>query len=546
MSLADRLFDRSSDDQGAGAGDEAETGTEEQLSPYDGGNLAPKGEHRSDSSGGFFTSYVADVFGSGSGTSSGRRSAGVDVEVSVAPEKLNDRYDEYVKTKPLVKSPLSVFSDAVTEPGWTVTAEVDGETDDDMEDALDMWGKNCVIHAQEPGNDILTLVEQIPEKRRGKGTMYVEKVATADGTSDLGALMLLDPASIKVYSRENQPLLIQPDDDVPADHPTTDDGRAAAYTQYEDEDLYPDSDTIAFAADDLVKITYEPDEGSAWGTPLWVTIQEHVDGLYRKLRDRNASIRINGHPWRVVSNESWSYDDASRFLKKHFKGDDISTWFDDEAEKKRSFAGRLDAVPHHLDIQEHTGEVPDISDAIMDDIQAIFSVMPVSRFKLAYEESINQFVVQPQDEKDQRLVDKEQGVIRQHIEPLFEEKADELAGGEYDGEITWKLEQPADENPLVREGFDSDDFAQTAKAFTDADAPPEVIYWLAGIDREEFEYVGERHVAGEDMIDETDEAMQEAGRAMGLTDDGGGAGAGDGDDQAGDGRDEETDDEDAE
>jgi hypothetical protein len=507
MSITDRLLGSTdSDDESESSSDSDQDQTEEQLARTPGSELEPKGERRQSDSGGFFTSYVGSLL-DGSRTST----TGIGTDVSVAPEQLTDRYETYVKTKPLVKAPLSIFSDAVVEPGWTVSAEIDGETDEDMEEALELWGENCAIHSHEAGKDIITLVEQIPEKRRGKGTMFLEKVGTRGDADSLGGVMLLDPSTIKIYSRENQPILIQPDDDVDPDHPTTEDGRAAAFTQYEDDDLYPDTDPIAFAADDLVKIVHDPDEGDAWGTPLWVAIQEHIDGLYQKLRDRNASIRINGHPWRIISNENWSYEQASRFLRKHFEGDDISTWADAKSEKEKSFAGRLDAVPHEIDVQEHTGDVPDIEDAIMDDIQAIFSVQPVSRFKIAYESDINQFVVEPQDDKDERNVIRERNRIREAIEPIFKEKADELAGGEYEGEVTWKLEQPTDENPLERESFDSDDFSDVARPFIDAGAPQEVVYWLAGVDPEEFDYTAE--VGG---LDEADEDVQEAARAMGI------------------------------
>lgn len=480
MSLREQLFGTTeSDIDSDSTGEQSE---KEQLAPdTEGSDLDPTGERRT---GGFVSSYINSVLGRDE--TSRNYSIGSGVDVSVAPEKLNERYNEYVKTKPLVRAPLSIFSDAVVEPGWTVKSEIDGRKDEDMTEALKMWGKNCAIHAQQPGQDILKLVEQIPEKRRGKGTLFIEKVGTRDDSNSLGGLMMLDPSSIKIYSRENQPILVQPDDDVDRDHPITDDGRAAAYTQYEDNSRYPDSDTIAFASDELIKITYEPDEGDAWGTPLWVQIREHIDALYQKLRDRNSSIRINGHPWRIISNENWTYEEASRFLKKHFEGE-ISTWNNAESEKKESFAGRMDAIPHEIDVQEHTGDVPEIDNAIMDDIQAIFSVMPVSRFKISYEEGINQFVVEPQEKKDRRNVVRERRRIREIIEPVFEEKADELAGGEYDGKVTWKLEQPDDENPLDRESFDADDFATLVEAMEPYGAPADFAFWAAGVDPSEFD-----------------------------------------------------------
>ena len=505
MSLSERLFGTpaSASDDSDPADADADAGEEEQLAatqsnPYD---VEPKGERRS----GFFSSYIDPILGRDEQSKTSRSRTGVDV--SVPQEHLNTRYNEYVKTKPLVKAPLLIFNDAVAEPGWMVEAKIDGESDEDMTEALELWGQNCVVHAQEPGHDIAKLVEQIPEKRRAKGTIFIEKASTRGDSQSIGGLMMLDPASVKVFSRENQPILIQPDDDVPPDHPRTEDGKAAAYVQYHDSLGFKDKESIAFSADEILKITYDPEEGSAFGTPLWVTIRDNIDRLTQMLEDRGASIRMNVQPWRTISNENWTYEEANRFLKKHFDGD-VSTWLESDSKKKNTFAGRVDAIPHQIDVEEHSADVPDIDDAIMDEVRAIFSVMPVSRYLVAYEERINQFVVEPQKERDDRDADKERNVIREYLEPVFQEKADELADGdEYQGEVTWKIEQPVDENPLSRDSFDAEQWATLAEPLLNAGAPLSVAYELAGMDREEFE--GEDWESDPLELDEHDDRVQE-------------------------------------
>lgn len=501
MSLRDRILpDRSSDT--------------EQLAEAQEVDLEPRGQDRKAEGNKFFTYFSSDR-----DEREYTRRAGVDTDVTIAPEHLENRYHQYVRTVPLVFAPFNVFSKAVTEPGWTVSAEIDGETDEDMEEALEMWGKNCVIYAQEPGHDILKLAKDIPEKRRGKGTMFIEKVSGPD--TDLAALMPLKPSTMATFSRENQPILVQPDDDVAPDHPRKDDGTPAAYVQYHNEnDRWADEEQVEFAADDIIKITFNAREGSAWGTPLWVIIREHVDGLYQKLRDRNASIRINGHPWRVIQNDSWNQTQAQNFLKAHFDGD-LSTWLSDlipgggrskrgpkdKKDRENTFAGRVDAIPHNIEVDEYSGDVPEIDSAIKDEVENIFSVMPVSKYQIAYEEDINQFVVEPQSEKDERNVVEERGLIREYLEPVFQEKADELASGdEYEGEVTWKLEQPDDENPLERESFNAEEFSEFVDSMTTAGAPLEFAYWAAGVDREEFE---EQYEVDPLEIDESDPQAQE-------------------------------------
>lgn len=502
MSLREQLF-------GSNTDTDSDADTQEQLAegnPYD--DIDPKGKR---SSGGFFASYLDPILGRDETSRTYSSHQGVDV--SVPPKHLTTRYNEYIQTEPLVKGALTIFNDSVTEPGWMVDAEIDDETDEEMQEALELWGKNCAVHAHEPGNDIETLIEQIPEKRRGKGTIYIEKAAARGDENSLGGLLFLPPETVKVYSRENQPILIQPTDTVPPDHPRTESGEAAAYVQYDEKlDGYEDKDPIAFSANDVLKIVYDPAEGAAHGTPMWVTIREHIDRLNQLLSDRGASIRINGHPWRTISNEHWSYKEAEKFLSAHFSGD-ISTWQESTTKDQDTFAGRMDAIPHNIEVDEHTGSIPDIDDAIMDEVQQIFSILPVSRYLIAYEEGINQFVVEPQERKDERNAVKERHIIREYIEPVFEQKGDELAGGEYEGTITWKIEQPADENPLERESFDADDWATMVEPFLDAGAPLELAYWSAGVDQEQFEYADDEVAP----LDEADEDVQARAEEMGIS-----------------------------
>jgi hypothetical protein len=444
-----------------------------------------------------------------------------ETEAHQPPKFIQSDYNEYYLEFPFVQAALKIFEDEVVEPGWHVEATVDGETDEEMTEALELWGQNCAIHGGEPGNDIRKLINSIPSKRRAKPGVFLEKVGTADDPDTFAALQLLDPKTLEIYTHKNKNLIVQPGDDVPAEHPTTEDGTPAGYVQYPGSStahsrLDRDQEPIAFSAEDIVKIAYDPPENSPWGRTIWPAIRYHIESLKQKLRDQHASIALAGHPHRLYIGKNWQPEHAkalaqadrdeetsggntrsrspsrrrgSRRRQRRREREDYG--------KVNSQAGRVDYLPGNqgdVEVEVVDGTVADIDDAVMYDIEAIFSILPISKFKLAFEEGINQFVVEPQERKDDRYVDDERLEIRETIEPLFEQKADELAGGDYQGEVEWKLEQPKADNPFERSDFDADAVATLVGAFanyaqSDADTVfgAELPYLLADMDQEEFQ-----------------------------------------------------------
>lgn len=465
----------------------------EQLAETNGQTPSPRGEHRDSS-----TFLFGRRFSSRSSRSRGSQLSrpGVDVDVRPPPTGITRDWQRYYRGFSFTQAALKLFDEMVIEPGYSISCEIDGETDEDMKTALELWADNCVIHAGEPHHDLIHLLKQLPSKRRGKPAAFIEKVGTEDDPDVLAGLMLLDPSTVTMYTRENQTLLVQPKDTIgDPEHPRTPGGEPAAFVQYDSESLTGssgfDRDSIPFAADDVVKLTWDPDDGHVWGSTIWEAIGWAIDGLLEVIHDREASIRMAGWPHRIYSGD-WTQDEANEFADAHEKGE--SSAFEKEDEDADSFAGRVDYVPEgSVEIETVTGDVPDLDSTIRDYIEAIFSPLPVSKLKIAYEEDINQFVAEPQMEKDDRYIDSERRYLERKFEPIFQEKADELAGGAYEGDVEWRLAQPEDENPLEREDFDADRFSTAVGAFADfvqsgADTifPPELVYWLANVDPEEF------------------------------------------------------------
>ncbi len=459
----------------------------------------------------------------------GRRDTLSDTDLSPPPEDAWENFRDYYLEFPFVQAALKIFDENVVEPGWDVEARIDGDVDEEMTRALEIWGENCAIFAGEPGHDIIHILSQIPSLRRVKPAVFLEKIGTTDEPDSLTAIQMLDPTTITIRLRRNQNIVVQPGDDVGQGHPVTEDGTPAGYVQYDDEvdrslSRHDKLDPINFAADDIIKVVYDPEEGSPWGRTIWPALEDTITGLKEKLADRNAAIRLAGHPHRIYSSDTWSQEQAEEFADSHEAGE-VSTWEMDTERRSDGFASRVDFVPNVVEVTVVEGNVADIKDAIQDDVEAIFSMLPVSKFKIAYEEHINQFVVEPQSEKDQMWVDKERRFIESIVgNPLFRQKADELADG-YDGEVDFRIRQPASENPLERDSFNADDFLTFMRAFNEfansdaaLDFPSALPYFAAGMDREKFE---EEYGNLDDVtrdVDEEDEDVEQAAEALGLID----------------------------
>ncbi len=449
-----------------------------------------------------------------------------ETDIAPPPEGAYEDFEEFYIEFPFVQAALKIFDENVVEPGWDIEARIDGEVDDEMTQALQMWGENCAVYAGEPGHDLGHILAQIPSLRRVKPAVFLEKIGTVDEPDSLAAIQMLDPTTITIRLRKNQNIVVQPGDDVGQGHPTTAAGEPAGFVQYDNEaersmSRHQDNEPIFFSADDIIKVVYDPKEGSPWGRTIWPALKDIIRGMKRKVADRNAAIRLAGHPHRIYSSDTWTEDEAKSYSEAHKEGS-TSKWELDEERTSDGYASRVDFVPSMVDVQVVEGQVADIEDAIRDDIEAIFSMLPVSKFKIAYEKDINQFVVEPQSKKDDMWIDKERRFLESLVgKPLFRQKADELADG-YDGTIDFKIKQPVSDNPLERDSFDAEEFLTFMRAFNEyssseahLDFPRALPYFAAGMDRDRFveEYGGVEEI-GELEEDENTELQA---KALGLS-----------------------------
>ena len=514
--------------------DEAEAATE-QLA--DGNDGQPRGESRGGGVGGIFRTLLPSRPSRGSNQSQ----PAVTTDKSKPPATIRRYWQDYFDDFSLTRAPLRIFDEAVAEPGYRVEATITRETgetdangdpitetvtDDDMQAALRKWASQCAWHAHEPDQDLSKLIRGNPSKRRGKGTLFLEIVRAESGIPT--GLIYHPPESFKIYSRENQAALVQPDDDVGEGHPRDDtrsdeypNGKAAAYVQYDDTlSGYDDEDPVAFAADDIIKFVYENDTGDPWGKSVYSSCAQRIDALKQKLRDREGAIRLAGYPLRVYSSPEWTIEQAAEWAQKHQEGeissrgnerhdrrlrygprnqgltDDYSFGMTDEDiydPADNPLANSNEFIGGNLDVEVVTGQVPDISDAVMDDIRIIFSDMPVARLKIGFEESINQFVAEPQMADDNRRINQERDYLGHKFEPVFEEVANYLADDDdYEGDVRFALETRPSDNPLEREDFPKENLEALSgaiKELNQAGADPALINGVlsnAGVDVEEY------------------------------------------------------------
>lgn len=479
---------------------------EQQAEADEGGtspsDLDPRGEHRGGD--GFVVSRGGRIEESRKWSNWLRQSTGgTETDIEPVPDDARESYRLYCQEFAIVQSALRKFDDLVLEPEWEVEAKIDDELDEDMTEALELWGDNCAVRAGEAGHNLNHILSQCPSGRRAKPAVLIEKIGTTDDPDAIAALQMLEPWDMSARMRKNQNLVIQPGDDVPPEHPTVEkdgDEVPAAYVQYDSADSRfgmgtDDDDEIPFAENDLLKLTYEPPEGSAWGQTIWPPLAEPIESLKQKLRDRNAAIRLTGHPHRIYSSDSWTKEQAREFANMHDEGQS-SAWDLEQEREKMSYAGRVDYVPHTVNVEVVDGDVADISDAVKDDLEQIFSILPLSKHNIAYVDEINQFVVEPLNENDDRNVDKERRYLESVFGPLFQDKADELADREdgYEGDVSFHIRQPESDNPLERSEFDPQRVADMVGAFTEfvksgasSEFPRELPYFFAGMDREGFE-----------------------------------------------------------
>jgi hypothetical protein len=335
------------------------------------------------------------------------------VEPSDDIEDFRDLYEN----NPIVRTSLRTFVQEVLQPGY----EVEGASND-----LEEWVSECAYIGAQRDQDLYLLLKQALLDREIAGSACIEHVPAEEDEDRLAALKLFRAETVRAYTKPGQNILVHPDDDFDgvSDYPRTADGDLAAFVQFDDSiGKFKEKNERRFAFDDITLITRDRRTGDVWGTSRLKAVQKRAEGFIEKLDDSDEAVKTMSHPHRVL-----------RF------GDEEHPWSDDEIDDaideynlENFEPGMSTGLPFDVEVEELSGELPELRDNIKTDIDVIMSGMPIPKYELGgFEENINQFVSKSQERRQQQQIEEARRELEREFTPILQEKAEELDGVDSD------------------------------------------------------------------------------------------------------------------
>ena len=357
------------------------------------------------------------------------------------PEDDLEEYWRQYETTPLLSAPIDQFADDVTEDGYRIKA-----ADDETKEFLERWASQCYIDACDRGNDLRALLEDIPVQLPVRGTVLIEHVSAAEDSEKLTALQLIRPETVTPYKRPDSDLLVQPEDTDLEEVKLTEDGRAAAYVQYDRRHGYgPDDDAeVRLAADEVTRLVRAADIGEVFGTSMVEGVSERVEAIKRKLEANEEAIASMAYG-------RWFFGFEPLVLENETGMDEVLEWSDDDMQ---AFMDELDAlepgahVGHDgtIDVENLPGETADILEFLEFDVDYILSAMPAPKYSVGWESDINQFVSNQQEQSHEQRVADMRRDIENALTPILQTVAEQNGYDPADVELS--LEPEDDESPI--------------------------------------------------------------------------------------------------
>jgi hypothetical protein len=429
-----------------------------------------------------------------------------------------DEWVEEYEANPLIRVPTRLYVSDAVEPGYDVVVrprdpQADPENYDEptvpedypnaryhglpLSDALLHWLGRSVITGDSFDRDFRVLLEHLLVDALGRrGTGLAEHVY--DDPRERKRLLGLRPFKVETvtaYTREGKAILLRPDDaaeqlqrdaarsddDAPgleprraptlgllsdagrSDLPTTAAGKTAAFVQYDDIFGAKERSEIPFALDDVTMLANDPDTGAIFGRPESASVVPRATALRTQLDDIDQGLK----------NAAWNNIVAN-----------VDT--DDKEQAKQMLAGLDPNSPDSLsvtntnpEIQELSGDVPDIVDLIQQQVEYVVAGLLVPLYRVGFEGNINRDVTseQSEDYDDQlaRTRRRLEATCRQllelkatefltgHAHPADAESSD-LYGAPSDvPDVRLRIRPADDTTPLRSEHFDGAEFANLMK-----------------------------------------------------------------------------------
>ncbi|NHX41398.1 MULTISPECIES: phage portal protein [Haloarcula] len=374
-------------------------------------------------------------------------------------EDLEKFWDQY-QVCALVRVPIRMYGEDITEPGHRIEADSD-ELEDDMEEWLD----ECAIINGEADHSITELWDSCITQKEVRGTALVEIVPKLNNSDEMWGFRMINASTVNAYTYDNKAVLIRPDDIDQEDAVTTPRGEAAAYGQWDNDAIagpFDSRKTIFLSQNDVLKMVQDGDTGDIFGTSSVAPVSSEIDELRQMLDDLSSAVHSKGYPhWIFKLGEPngdvsdpragiWPDEEMKNYQMSHKEGN----WS----------TGQKDFVPGDVDVETISSDVPEIEQLLDWYVEQIISAMPTPKYKIGHADSVNRDITKTQQEQYERKVKGERRRLEDMFEPTIKRKAREMGYGEAAVEsIELKIQESTEENPLERDDFDADDFTSFAQ-----------------------------------------------------------------------------------
>jgi hypothetical protein len=351
------------------------------------------------------------------------------------------------QTCPLVRIPIRIYGEDITEPGHRIEAN-SSELEEDL------------INGEED-HSIEALWDSVITQKEVRGTALVEVVPKVEGDGFWGFRMI-NVSTVNGYTYDNKAVLIRPDDTDQEDVVETPRGEAAAYGQWDNDAVagpFDSRKTIFLSQNDVLKMTQDGDTGDIFGTSSIAPVTQEIEELQQMQDDVSEAVHSKGYPhWIFKLGEPngdvsdpragvWPDEEMKGYQQSHKEGE----WE----------TGQKDFVPGDVDVDVISSDVPEIEELLDWYVEQILVSLPVPKYKIGHADAVNRDITKTQQAQYERKVQAERRRLVSMFEPSIKQKAREMGYGEEAVQsIDLKIEESRDENPLERDNFDAGEFAE--------------------------------------------------------------------------------------
>jgi len=320
------------------------------------------------------------------------------------PEDI-DEYAEQAKTNAIARANLRKFVNDVWEPGYRVEGPdqtvqyFEGDQEEIETSPPENTPKGGFLHqasvfAGERHQDAYSFFKECTWQRWVRGTVLIEylKQDPQDPDSQISGFSFIRPETVYPQVENNSNILLEPDfEDLPEDISKSDvdftkRDEVASYIQFDDESILGlrvngfDEQDIPLSQNDVLKQTLEPDIGGdiqkgegVFGTSAIEAVSEDISEYEQTKRDRFEAIRRKSYGlWTAqFTPETIDAGDVTEIIE--WQDDDIVAT---EAELNDMGPGDVLTSDAQIDLERHSGSVPQLDDVLNHYVKDISSALP--------------------------------------------------------------------------------------------------------------------------------------------------------------------------